>query len=283
MAGQGCNPPISGTTRIVALLGHPVAHTKSPSMQNAAFHAAGLDCCYVAFDVMPQSLADAVGGMRALRLLGANVTIPHKEAVPALLDEVDHEAAFIGAVNTIVNRDGRLCGYNTDGRGFMRSLEDAGIETAGRRVLMIGAGGAARAVGYYLAQQAAELVIANRTPERAERLAADLLEVGADVRGVSMTDVQRADMMSGMDVIINATSAGLNPSDPSPVDGTLFTSRHAVCDLIYHDTPLILGARRAGARTLNGQGMLLWQGALAFELWTGLAAPVEVMREALAK
>ncbi|KAF0182931.1 MAG: aroE [Nitrospirae bacterium] len=272
---------ISGKTRIAALLGHPVGHTLSPRMQNAAFRAAGLDCCYVAFDVQPSSLPDAVLGMRALGLLGANVTIPHKESVLALLDEVDSEAIFIGAVNTIVNREGRLCGYNTDGRGFMRSLADENIAAAGKQVLLLGAGGAARAVGYYLAREAAELVIANRTPEKAQRLAADLEGLGAGVKGVSMTDIQNAVFLDGMDIIINATSAGLNHSDPPLIESSLFNERHVVCDLIYRDTPLILGARHAGARTLTGRGMLLWQGVLAFELWTTLPAPVDVMRKAL--
>lgn len=272
---------ISGKTRIAALLGHPVGHTLSPRMQNAAFRAIGLDCCYVAFDVQPSSLPDAVLGMRALGLLGANVTIPHKESVLALLDEVDSEAIFIGAVNTIVNREGRLCGYNTDGRGFMRSLADENIAVAGKQVLLLGAGGAARAVGYYLAQEAAELVIANRTPEKAQRLAADLEGLGAGVKGVSMTDIQNAVFLDGMDIIINATSAGLNHSDPPLIESSLFNERHVVCDLIYRDTPLILGACYAGARTLTGQGMLLWQGVLAFELWTTLPAPVDVMRKAL--
>ncbi len=281
MGGIEVVAAVSGTTRIVALLGHPVGHTKSPRMQNAAFRAAGLDCCYIAFDVLPEHLADALKGLRALGLLGANVTIPHKETVAALLDEVDREAAFIGAVNTIVNRDGRLCGYNTDGRGFLRSLDDAGITAQGKRILLLGAGGAARAVGYHLAQQAAQLIIANRTPERAERLVADLMSVGTDVQGISMHEVQHDAFLDGMDIIVNATSLGLKPSDPSPIDTKLIRVRHAVCDLIYHDTRLVLGARQAGARALTGQGMLLWQGALAFELWTGQGAPVEFMRQAL--
>ncbi len=283
MGGIEGGATVRGTTRIVALLGHPVSHTKSPLMQNAAFRAAGLDCCYVAFDVLPASLADALKGLRALGLLGANVTIPHKEAVVALLDHVDREAAFIGAVNTIVNRNGCLCGYNTDGRGFMRSLDDAGITAQGKRILLLGAGGAARAVGYCLAQQAAQLVIANRTPERAERLVTDLMNIGTDVQGISMHDIQRDAFLDGMDIIVNATSVGLKPSDPSPINTELIRERHAVCDLIYQDTPLVLGARQAGARALTGQGMLLWQGVLAFELWTEQCAPVEFMRQALGK
>ncbi|HSW64195.1 MAG TPA: shikimate dehydrogenase [Dissulfurispiraceae bacterium] len=281
MAAEEQVSNISGKTRIVALLGHPVGHTLSPRMQNAAFRSVGLDCCYVAFDVQPSSLPDAVLGMRALGLLGANVTIPHKESVSALLDEVDSEAVFIGAVNTIVNRNGRLCGYNTDGLGFMRSLVDENIAAAGKQVLILGAGGAARAVAYYLAQEAAELVLANRTPEKAERLAADLTGLGAGVRGVSMEDIQHAAFLDDMDIIIHATSSGLNPSDPPLIDSSLFNERQVVCDLIYRDTPLVLGARQAGARTLTGLGMLLWQGVLAFELWTTLAAPVDIMRHAL--
>lgn len=267
---------ISGMTRIAALFGYPVEHSKSPCMQNAAFAETGIDGCYVAFSVPPEELPGAVQGIRSLGLLGVNLTVPHKEAVIPLLDEIDPEASFIGAVNTVVNRSGRLVGFNTDGRGFMRSLAEAGIDVSGKRVLLLGAGGAARAVGYYLAQEAASIVIVNRTKGKAEALAADLNRVRSVV-----SVAEHVARFEEVDLVVNTTSLGLKAGDAVPVDTALLSRRHAVCDLIYHETPLLQGAAAAGAKVLNGSGMLLWQGALAFELWTGIPAPVAVMRKAL--
>lgn len=275
-------PEISGRTRIAALFGYPVEHTKSPRMQNAAFAATGIDGCYVAFSVPPQELPGAVQGIRSLGMLGVNLTIPHKEAVLPLLDEIDPEAQFIGAVNTIVNRSGRLCGFNTDGRGFMRSLAEEGIAVAGKRVLMLGAGGAARAVGYYLARESASLVIVNRTRDKAERLAADLNRLNPVVSVADHALLASPALLAEVAVVVNTTSLGLKEGDALPLDTTHIEPRHAVCDLIYHETPLLQAASAKGATVLNGSGMLLWQGALAFELWTGQSAPVEVMRTALA-
>lgn len=272
---------ISGRTKIVGLFGYPVEHTRSPRMQNAAFAATGFDGCYVAFSVAPAALPSAVPGIRALGMLGANLTVPHKEAVLPLLDEVDPEAAFIGAVNTIVNRNGRLMGFNTDGRGFMRSLSEAGIPVAGKRVVMIGAGGAARAVGYYLAREAASLVIANRTKDRADVLAADLNRLNPVVSAVAQAALASSELLEGADIVINTTSLGLREGDALPLDVARIGSHQVVCDLIYHETPLLKAAAARGARTLDGSGMLLWQGALAFELWTGIPAPVEIMRKSL--
>jgi shikimate dehydrogenase len=272
---------VNGRTKIAALLGYPVEHTKSPRMQNAAFAATGIDACYVAFSVPPEDLPGAVQGIRSLGLLGFNVTVPHKETVIPLLDEIDPEASFIGAVNTVLNRDGRLCGFNTDGRGFMHSLVDAGIVVAGKRVLLIGSGGAARAVGYYIAQEAASLVIANRTKTKADLLAADLNRLHPVGSVVDYAELDSTELFDSIDVIINTTSLGLKDGDALPVTTSLLGPRHVVCDLIYYETPLLRAASAVGAQVLNGSGMLLWQGALAFELWTGTAAPINVMREAL--
>lgn len=272
---------ISGRTKTVALFGYPVEHTKSPHMQNAAFAETGIDGCYIAFSVSPGELSGAVQAIRSLGMLGVNLTIPHKEAVLPLLDEIDPEAVFIGAVNTIVNRNGRLCGYNTDGRGFMRSLAEAGIAVAGKRVFMLGAGGAARAVGYYLVQEAASLIIANRTKDKAEQLAADLDRLRPVVSVIASSDPGYAALCGEVDIVINTTSLGLKEGDALPIDSAFFNPRHTVCDLIYHRTPMLQAASSQGARIIDGSGMLLWQGALAFELWTGQPAPVDIMRKAL--
>ncbi|HMK44563.1 MAG TPA: shikimate dehydrogenase [Dissulfurispiraceae bacterium] len=272
---------IGATTRIAALFGHPVAHSKSPRMHNAAFREFGMDCRYVAFDVDPGQLAAAVAAVRALGLLGVNLTIPHKEAVLSMLDEVDAEVQFIGAVNTIVNRQGRLIGYNTDGRGFMRSLKEAGVDVAGKRVLILGAGGAARAVAAYIVREAASVVVANRTRGRAGQLVGDLNQIRSIVTTAELSEAGQEAFLKDIHLVINATSLGLKESDPLPLDVDALTADQVVCDLIYHPTAFLQKAAARGARVLDGSGMLLWQGVLAFELWTGRDAPVNVMRRAL--
>jgi shikimate dehydrogenase len=267
---------ITGKTKITGIFGYPVEHTLSPAMHNAAFEALGMDCCYVPFAVHPDLLSAAVEAVRALNLLGVNITVPHKEKVMPMLDKVDDEASFIGAVNTIVHANGQLRGYNTDGRGFMQSLSESGIDVKDRNVLVIGAGGAARAIGYYLAQKAKALYIYGRTPERAERLALDLKKVSAKV--LTIPDISSVDRFH---VIINATPLGLKDDDPLPLDTGLLHGEKTVCDLIYRDTPFLREASKIGCITMNGLGMLLWQGVFAFELWTGRKPDVHVMRKAL--
>ena len=267
---------ISGTTRVVALFGFPVEHTLSPVMQNAAFAHCGLDYCYIPFAVHPKDLGSGIDALRSLNLCGANLTIPHKESAIPFLDLLDDEARSIGAVNTIVHRSGELTGYNTDGKGFVASLREQGIQTEGRRVLIIGAGGASRAVGYYLSRSAKALHIYNRTPGKAESLASFLSGGGADVQVL-----QDLSFLPSYDVIVNATPLGLRDGDPLPFDPSLLSASQAVCDLIYHKTPLLERAEQMGCTTADGLGMLLWQGVFAFELWTGMQPPVEVMRTAL--
>lgn len=245
-------------------------------MQNAAFDHLGLDCCYLPFSVSPDSLKQAVESIRALSFLGANLTIPHKEAAIPFLDALDKEAAAIGAVNTIVNREGSLTGYNTDGKGFMRSLDENKVSPSGRQILLIGAGGSSRAIGHYLAKEAGGLCLFNRNQEKARKLAAYLSSQGGTVRVIdSLRD------LAGFDIIINATALGLKAADPLPFDTDLLSSAQVICDLIYHKTPLCIQAEAKGCRTFGGTGMLLWQGALAFELWTGAVPPLEIMRSAL--
>ncbi len=267
---------ITGRTKITGLFGYPVEHTLSPAMHNAAFERLGLDYCYLPFLVHPDSLGKAVEAVRALNMAGVNVTVPHKEAVIPFMDEVSEEASFIGAVNTVVNRDGRLTGYNTDGRGFMRSLEENGIGISGKNVLVVGAGGASRAVGYYLSEKAERLFIHDIDKKKLDRLASDLLQIRGNVSAISLIDD-----LSRFDIIVNATPLGLKEGDPSPVDIGALLPEQTVCDLIYKKTYLLDKAAQKGCRTMDGLGMLLWQGVLAFELWTSVSPPVGVMKDAL--
>ncbi|MFI5295428.1 MAG: shikimate dehydrogenase [Thermodesulfovibrionales bacterium] len=267
---------ITGKTRITGLFGYPVEHTLSPAMHNAAFEHLGLDYCYLPFLVHPDSLGKAVEAVRALTMAGVNVTVPHKEAVIPFLDEVNEEASFIGAVNTVVNREERLTGYNTDGRGFMRSLEENGIGIAGKSVLVVGAGGASRAIGYYLSEKAERLFIHDIDKKKLDKLASDLSQIRGNVSSLARIGDTRS-----FDIIINATPLGLKEGDPSPVDIGALLPTQTVCDLIYKKTSLLDLAARKGCRTMDGLGMLLWQGVLAFELWTSVSPPVDVMRNAL--
>jgi len=268
--------PISGKTRIVGLFGYPVEHTLSPYMQNAAFSHCGADYCYVPFSVHPDHLKNAVEAIRSLSLCGVNLTIPHKEACIPFLDQLDEEARVIGAVNTITTESGRLIGHNTDGRGFVMALREQGIAIEGSRALVIGAGGASRAVAYYLSRAASTLHIYNRTRKKAEELASVLSYAGgkADI-------IDDISSLPDYDLIVNATSLGLQDNDPLPLDPALLRPSQSVCDLIYRRTPLLQHATQKGCRTVDGLGMLLWQGAYSFELWTGIKPPVEVMRTAL--
>jgi shikimate dehydrogenase len=267
---------ISGKTKIVALLGYPVEHSLSPEMHNRAFKSLDIDYCYIALEVKPEMIREAVSGIRAFGFAGANVTVPHKEAVMPVLDVVDSEASFIGAVNTVVNSNGKLNGYNTDGRGFMKSLEEEGIDIAGKKVFIIGSGGGARAISYYLSEKTSDLFIFDIDTEKAEKLKDDLL--------INRKNVHRPDGLEeiqDMDIVINATPLGLRPDDPLPLDVSKLNPGQVVGDLIYKETQLQQEAAQKGCRTFNGLGMLLWQGVLAQELWTGKTPPLEVMREAL--
>ena len=269
---------ISGKTKVVAIFGHPVEHSLSPLMHNAAFMNMELDYCYVALDVHPADLRTAVEGVRAMGFAGLNITVPHKEAIMPMLDKVDPEAAFIGAVNTVVNSNGKFIGYNTDGRGFMRSLAEEDIEVRGKNVLLVGAGGAARAVSWYLAESGSELSIYNRTPEKAAFLVNDLV--------INFKNVHHAEGLDGLgnaDIVINSTSLGLKPEDPMPFEPSELKDGAVVVDLIYQDTLLVQAARQRGLKTVNGLGMLLWQGVLASELWTGQEPPYKHMQDILFK
>jgi shikimate dehydrogenase len=279
---------ILGTTQVVGVMGYPVRHSFSPPMHNAAFAALGLDFCYVAFEVAPENLSAALAGMRGLGLVGLNATIPHKQALLSLLDGISEEARLIGAVNTIHHREGQLWGDNTDGRGFVASLQAAGEEPAGRKVVLLGAGGSARAVSVALARAGvAEIVIANRTLERGVALAAFLHQNVQEglARSVALPSPALSAACVEADLIVNTTAAGMYPQvELLPVtDLPALSSRTLVYDIIYNprQTRLLRLAAERGARTRNGVDMLVYQGALAFQQWTGQTPPVEVMREAL--
>lgn len=274
---------ISGKTKIIGIFGYPVEHTLSPKMHNAAFKYLNLDFCYVPFSVKPELLESAIRGVRALNIAGLNITIPHKETVNAFLDKCSDEAGFIGSVNTIINHEGELTGFNTDGKGFMKSLAEANIEITDKRVLIIGAGGAARAIGYYLCRDASELYIYNRNIERAEILTSHLYAFKNNVAVVKEDVFNSGSSFSDFDIIVNTTPLGLKSDDPLPLNVSMLKNHQIICDLIYKETPLLQKASAIGCRTLNGMGMLLWQGVFAFEKWTGIQPPVEIMKNALMK
>ena len=269
----------------LGIIGHPIGHSISPLFQQAALDAIGFDGAYEPWDVAPDGVGEFIAGLRAPGTLGINVTVPHKEAVIPFLDEVDDWASTAGAVNTIVNRDGRLTGHNTDGIGFLRALrEGADFEPRGRDALVLGAGGSARGVVYALARAGiAQLFIANRTLERAERLASIAINSGVASQALALSDAPGA--AGEVALIVNCTSMGMvhGPDETgSPLSDADIPSTVLVNDLVYNplETPLLREAARAGAETLGGIQMLVYQGAASFEMWTGHDAPVAVMLEA---
>ena len=266
----------------LGVIGYPLSHTLSPVFQQAAFDYHAIPATYSAWPTAPECLAETVERLRGAEYLGFNITIPHKRRMLDLVNEVDGMAGNIGAVNTVVNRGGSLTGYNTDAYGFVESLkEKAGFEPCGKTVLLLGAGGAARAAAYALAGEGVgRLTIANRTVSRAESLAED---VGQLLRRV---DAIPLDGVSGdADLIVNSTSVGMASSDGAgrtPLGAGSIPRGALAYDMVYTpaETPFLHCAREAGARVLGGLWMLIYQGAAAFELWTGKHAPVDVMYRA---
>ncbi len=270
-------------TRLFGVLGHPVGHSLSPAMQNAALREMGVDGVYLAFDVPPGGLADAVAGLKALGAGGVNCTIPHKEAALGLADRLAEDARVIGAVNTLVFRDGETTGHNTDAPGFLADLARCGLDPRGRRAVVLGAGGSARAVVTALLRAGARVAVANRTVERARELAEDL-GGRLGVRGVECVPLAEAPLREALDgaaLLVNTTAVGMSPrlEEMPPVPPESLGPELLVYDLIYNplETRLLRAARERGARTANGAGMLAHQGALALELWTGMPAPAALM------
>ncbi len=269
------------------IIGHPLGHTLSPLMHNTAFQELGLPYYYEAEDVPPEGLAEAVGRFRAEGVVGLSVTIPHKEVILLFLDEVDEEVERLGAANTVVLVEGRFVGTNTDGIGFMRSLkENGGYDPEGRSAVVLGAGGAARAVAAHLALSGADsVVIANRTLSRAERLATDLARaVGRQCfEPLPLEATATAEAIRQADCLINATSVGMAGDRRLPVPAALIEPHLVVCDIVYRPlvTPLLEAALARGASIINGLGMLVYQGAEAFRRWTGQEMPIDIVRSTL--
>jgi len=268
------------TPKQALLIGHPLGHSLSPAFHNAAFRAAGIDATYQLADVLPENLAATVTALRATDVYGANVTVPYKQDVLPFLDILSDEAAALGAVNTIVNDDGRLTGLNTDVPGFAADMRARGIVVAGRPVILLGAGGAARAVIAALAGMAVgRLVIANRTTERASAIQRQYPAI-ATAMGITYRDLSTT--LPDTALLVNATSVGLH-GDEIPIAAELLDllpPTAVVYDLIYRPTALLRAAQQRNMHAIDGLGMLIHQGALAWEEWTGHTAPLNVMWQA---
>ncbi|MDW8050892.1 MAG: shikimate dehydrogenase [Armatimonadota bacterium] len=269
---------IDSHTQLVGVLGYPVRHSLSPVMHNAAFRALELNWVYLAFEVAPEALPHAIAGMRALGIRGLNLTIPHKQAVIPLLDGLTEAAQQIGAVNTLFWDNGRLIGDNTDAEGFWRALREADIDPTGQTVLVLGAGGAARAVVYALRQHGCQVFIANRTHARAIEL--------ANAFGANATPLDKlAHVLAQVAGIVNCTALGMEPEahHAPPITWECVPPTAWVCDLVYRPlhTRFLQQAQARGLKAVDGLGMLVHQGALALERWTGRSAPIAVMREAV--
>lgn len=280
---------ISANTGICGLIGDPVEHSISPAIHNAAFKKSGLDYIYLPFRVTSENLTGAITALKSLDLRGLNVTIPHKVAVMPLLDEIDAVAKNIGAVNTIVNNNGHLTGYNTDAAGFLKSLVKRDIDPSGKKVVILGAGGVARAISFALTEQKAEIEILNRSgsPDPAEKLAANLSKHSkSKIHAAELSEPNLKQALKQADILINATSVGMSPNtDNSLVPPELLKPDMVVYDVVYNPqkTRLLADAEKAGAVVIGGLDMLIWQGALAFELWTGVEAPLDTMTDMAVK
>lgn len=274
---------IKGSTNIVGLIGHPVEHSFSPPMHNAAFDALGMDYAYVAFDVNPAELQKAIEGARSLNIRGFNVTIPHKIEVMKYLDEIDDVARLIGAVNTIDFKN--LKGYNTDGIGAVRAIEEV-ISIKNKNVVIAGAGGASRAISFYIAKYGADsLTILNRNVDKAQSLAGDVSNSGLidDVKSDSINEINA--YLADADILVDTTPLGMHPhiNDQPIATAENMHDELVVFDAVYNpnETVLLKQAIEAGAKPVYGIKMLLYQGAESFKIWTGADAPVDIMEKAL--
>jgi shikimate dehydrogenase len=278
----------------LGVFGDPVAHSLSPQMQNAALRSCKIDMQYARFQIAPDELQSALGLIRELNFVGVNLTTPHKIAASKLMDEFDDNVRHIGAINTVKIDDEKLRGYNTDSKGFTRGIrQEFAVDLRDLRVMILGGGGAARAIALQCARENCErLVIANRTFATAQRLAEELREyfTGPRVLGpvprlqaIPWEEAAIRFQIAHLDLIVNATLLGLNRSDPSPIPARLLAPHLMIYDTVYGEgrTSFVSGAIEAGARAANGLAMLLYQGALAFEIWFEREAPIEAMRQAL--
>jgi len=278
---------IDGNTKLTAVLGYPLSHSLSPLMHNEAFKHCSFNCIYIPLEVKPEDLGAVVKAIGRMNFIGFNVTVPHKVEVMKYLDEVDKLADIIGAVNTVVIKDGKMKGYNTDGIGFLKSLEESTKQPVeGRKVFILGAGGACRAISMTLAMNKAERIyICNRTYERAESLCRD---INANFTSISLPVLMEYENMKeaieDSDILINTTTVGMYPhSDESPLPKSLLKENLIVCDIVYNPkkTKLLKDAEALECKIVFGLPMLVYQGAEAFKLWTGIEAPVNVMFKAV--
>ncbi len=272
-------------TKLVILLGNPLGHSVSPPMHNRVFESLGMDYCYMPVEVNEENLEKVFSGLIRMNVAGFNVTIPHKIRIMEYLDELDPLAATIGAVNTICVKDGKTKGYNTDGEGFRRSLEEeTGISTKGKRFFLLGCGGAARAIAMTLAFQGAEkIIICNRTAAKAQALAAEINDkIGNCAEITEQTTAAQAQALHDSDVLINCTSLGMHPRQGVlPIDKSLLQPHLVVADIVYNPliTRLLMSAKEQGCTILPGLGMLIYQGAAAFKLWTGREPVISEMSD----
>lgn len=273
--------------KLYGILGHPIKHTLSPVMQNAAFEELGIRATYVPFAVAPDNLETVLKTLPQMGVFGVNVTVPHKQTALTLMDSLSEEAKLICAINTIVFKGNKMHGHNTDGSGFIKSLEDHGFNPKEKKAMVLGAGGAARAVAVALARAGVkDLYLYNRTRERAEILSQHIDHHFPYCSPHILDDYQTRSKedLEGIDLVVNATTLGLTETDPIPVSPIFFKSGTLFYDLIYHgETNWLKVAKKSKMETLNGLGMLVHQGALSFELWTGKKAPVPTMEAILQK
>lgn len=272
---------ITSKTRLCGLVGYPVSHSLSPLMQNAAFSYYKIDAAYLTFSVLPQNLKYAIKGLTKAGALGLNVTIPHKEAALALVEDADAASREIGAINTIQIKNGRSFGFNTDAPGFLRSMkEDLKLDPKGKAALVLGAGGAGRAVSYALAKAGARFIVVYDVAfDKAKRLAKRMEGIFRKANVCAVSDLSKVGLKK-FDLLVNASPVGMKGG--SPLDVSLLHRRLAVYDMVYNrKTELVEAAKRRGAKAANGLGMLLHQGALSFSIWTGKKPPLAIMRRAL--
>ncbi len=276
---------ITVNTKLVALLGMPLGHSLSPAMHNRAYREMGLNYCYLPIEVSAENLATVFAAMKKMNFAGCNITSPHKVAIIRLLDELDPLAATIGAVNTVQFKNGKAKGFNTDGAGFLRSLkEEAGVIPSGKRFLIFGSGGAARAIAFTLAtEKAAQITLCNRTKEKAIALAAEInKEIRPCADTLEMKQATQCKYTIEADVLINATNIGMLPHNSvMPCPKTSICTHHTVIDIVYHPykTAFLQAAEKKGAKIVHGLSMLIWQGAAAFTLFTGKKPVVSTMQK----
>lgn len=278
---------ISGETQLYGIFGYPVKHSKSPQFQTSAFSYLNIPAVYLPFEIKPEDLEKAIQSIKILNIKGVNITVPHKEEVIKYLNEVSEEVKYIKACNTIKNIDGYLIGYNTDAEGFIRGLKELEPNLEGKNVLVLGAGGASRAVVYALLKEGVNKIYqANRTLEKVYKIIEDFksLTKFADeiIMPIPYNKIECC-VLPSVDIIINTTSVGLHEDDKPLFDYSKIQPKHTVVDIIYKKTPLLKTAEEKGCKYQDGLPMLLYQGAKAFEIWTGKKAPVEMMKKALLK